>query len=199
MLIVTREKKTRVKIHPIINDINKKFFLSVVADRTWMRSLCKTVTGSIVTAPLRFGKTFDLLGLAFSKDQIIVGALDKHTVIDPLCAIDQVYFKVNDVLYVVSLSDEPGNIPVIDNLDDVWQATFDFTLPPVKAVERLAPYFNVANDHGVDVPGEFTFKITGSVQLSRGITHFDAQVVDKTEGLDVELLGYTLQAYYSEK
>lgn len=141
------------------------------------------------TAPLKFGKQFDLLALG--------GQGDIDTTIDPALAIDKIYFKVNGIEYAGSVKGESGNVAQADLLSDTRRVIIDYTNDHVYMDKDRPTYWS-----GVDtshIPeGVFQFKITGEVQTSRGITIFNAEVIEQSSGLDVELLGYTLAAYYAK-
>lgn len=141
------------------------------------------------TAPLKFGQKFDLL--AAGKE------VDIDTIIDPALAIDTVYFKVNGVEYAGCIRGEFGNVAQLDLVSDTRRVIIDYTNHHVYMdKDRPAFWSDVDTNHIPD--GIFRFKITGEVQFSRGITVFNAEVIEQSFGLDVELLGYTLVAYYAK-
>ncbi|ABY62938.1 hypothetical protein ST201phi2-1p106 [Pseudomonas phage 201phi2-1] len=142
-----------------------------------------------LTAPLKFGKRFDLLGMA--------GEDDPFKVIDPAMCIETVYFKVNDVLYAGYAKGEKGNVTQAHLLGDTRRVTIDWTHEHVYMDSERPAYFDGVDTSKIPV-GVFQFNITGEVQISKGIVEFNATVIEQSEGLNVELVGYDLLAYYSK-
>jgi len=149
-------------------------------------SLIAHVDHVYLSAPLAFGKRFDLLAVA--------GATDPFKIIDPAMYIEKVYFTVNGVLYA-GYTDSPLNRGQVDLLGDTRRVLFDYTDKHVYVDSERPAYFDAVDTSAIPA-GVFQFNITGEVQVSKGIVELNATVIEQSEGLNVELVGYDLRAHY---
>lgn len=171
------------KIYPLVKDYNSDYFY-LGENNGLVRAVYDSTA---VTAPLQFGKRLDLLANTRT--------LKLGETIDPALSIENVYFKVNSVLYAVNVKGEPRNCSIAHLLDDVRRVTVDYTSYHLPIDKALPPFFdNVDTSHIQH--GLFQFKITGEIQLSRGIIEINAEVVEQSENIVVEMVGYTLAAYF---